>query len=86
VDNLTDQLEAYASTLIGRLRNEPSVVDVVRKALAEGLLSGLSKEADVARQLAMTTRTVHRRLADAGTSFRKIRDELIRRRAEELRA
>ena len=32
----------------------------------------------------MTVRTMHRHLDDAGTSFRNIRDELLRQRAEAL--
>ena len=79
-----DQLEAHADTLIRRMRPQSSVVERVREAIAEGLLTGRAKEGPVAQRLCMTARTMHRHLVEAGTSFRKIREELLRHRAQEL--
>jgi AraC-like DNA-binding protein len=79
-----EQFEAYATALIRRMTPQSSLVERVREAIAEGLLTGSVKEAAVAQQLAMTMRTMHRRLVEAGTSFRNIRDELLRQRAQEL--
>lgn len=76
--------EAYAAALVGRMTSQPSLVERVRKEIADGLLIGSAGEGAVAQRLAMTVRTMHRRLDEAGTSFRKVRDELLRERAEGL--
>ena len=81
---LAEQFEAYACTLIRRLRPESSFVERVRETIAEGLLSGYIRETAVAQRLAVTVRTMHRHLAATGTSFRKVRDDLLRQRAQEL--
>ncbi len=78
------QFEAYAAALVRQMTPETGFVERVRQGIAEGLLAGLATEAAVAGRLAMTVRTMHRRLDEAGTSFRKIRDELLRERAEGL--
>jgi AraC-like DNA-binding protein len=78
------RFEAYAAALVGRMTSQPSVVERVSKEIAEGLLIGSAREGAVAQRLAMTVRTMHRRLDEAGTSFRKIRDGLLRERAEGL--
>jgi AraC-like DNA-binding protein len=78
------QFEGYAAALVRRMTPETGIVERVRQDIAEGLLIGSATEAAVARRLAMTVRTMHRRLDDAGTSFRTIRNELLRERAEEL--
>jgi AraC-like DNA-binding protein len=56
----------------------------VREAIADGLLTGRAKEGPIAQRLCMTARTMHRHLVEAGTSFREIREELLRHRAQEL--
>jgi AraC-like DNA-binding protein len=76
--------EAYAAALVRRMMPQSSLVERVREEIAEGLLTGSAKEEAVAQRLAVTVRTMHRRLDAAGTSFRKIRDELLRERAEGL--
>jgi len=81
---VAEQFEAYASALIRRMTSQSDIVERVREAIAEGLLTGAAKEGTVARDMAMTVRTMHRHLVEAGTSFREIRDELLRRRAEQL--
>jgi AraC-like DNA-binding protein len=53
-----------------------------RVATAHG--TGSAEEAVVANSIAVTVRTMHRRLFEAGTPFREMRDELLRRRAEDL--
>ncbi len=78
------QFEAYTAALVRRMEPQSDLVERVKQAIAEGLLAGSSREGAVAQRLALTVRTMHRRLDEAGTSFRKIRDELLRERAEEL--
>lgn len=79
-----EQFEAYASALIRRMTPKSGIVERVREAIAEGLLTGSAKESVVAERMAMTVRTMHRHLAGAGSSFREIRDELLRQRAQDL--
>jgi AraC-like DNA-binding protein len=79
-----EQFEAYATVLIRRMTPRADIVEQVREAIGEGLLTGSARESAVARRMAMTVRTMHRHLVEAGTSFREIRDELLRRRAEQL--
>src|SRR5262245_36929428 len=81
---LAGQFEAYAAALVRRMTPQTSVAEQVRQAIAEGLLSGAVSETAVAARLALTVRTMHRHLVEAGTSFRGIRDELLRQRAKEL--
>lgn len=81
---LGKQFEAYAATLVRRMAPQSGLVERVREEIAQGLLTGSAGEGAVARRLALTVRTMHRRLEEADTSFRKIRDALLRERAEEL--
>src|SRR5262245_44486699 len=81
---LAAQFEAYTAALIRRMTPQTSVAEQVREAIAEGLLAGTVSETAVAARLALTVRTLHRHLVEAGTSFRNIRDDLLRQRAKEL--
>lgn len=81
---LARDFEAYASALVRQMTPQSSIVERVREAIVEGLLGGSASETAIARKLAMTVRTMHRHLMDAGTSFRKIRDDVLRQRAESL--
>jgi AraC-like DNA-binding protein len=81
---VAEQFEAYAAALIRRMLPETSVGERVREAIAEGLLAGSVSETAVAERLTLTVRTMHRHLVEAGTSFRRIRDDVLRQRAQEL--
>ena len=81
---LTEMFETYAEAMIRRMGPERTFVDGVREALSEGLLTGASSEDDVAEQMGVTRRTLRRRLAETGLSFRQIRHTLLRSRAEKL--
>ncbi len=81
---LGEMFKSYAAAMIRRISAQPPFVDLVRETLSEGLLAGTSSEAAIAKRLGITARTLHRRLAEQGTSFRQLRSELLLRRAEEL--
>lgn len=83
---LTQVFEAYAEALIDTVRSERSFADQVRDALAEGLLSGASSELETAQRLGLTQRTLRRRLAKEDLTFRTLRRDLLRTRAERLLA
>ena len=67
----SDQLVA---DYLARLDRE-DVVAQVKRALLGHFPSGAPAQGDIARALNLSTRTLHRRLADAGTSFEKLLDE-----------
>jgi len=81
---LVQKFEKYAAAIIQKMQPELNFADSVRTALAEGILNGHAKQGDIARQLGITVRTLNRHLADTGSSFLQIRDELLRERAEAL--
>ncbi len=81
---LTAMFDNYAAAMVKRISPEATFADSVREALSEGLLSNAATESAVARRLGITVRTLHRRLAEAQSSFRQIRSELLRSRAEQL--
>ena len=56
----------------------------VRAAIEDGLANGKGRELDVADRLAMTTRTLHRKLQHENTTFRKLRDEVQISKAKSL--
>ncbi|MGD2128857.1 MAG: AraC family transcriptional regulator ligand-binding domain-containing protein [Lysobacterales bacterium] len=81
---LGDMFEEYAAAVIHRIGTDSTFVEQVREALSEGLLAGARDQSAVARQLNITTRTLRRRLADSGSSFREIRHDLLQARAKQM--
>lgn len=79
-----EAFEAYAAAMISRLTKAEDLPAEVGSAIEDGLLTGASNEAQVASELGMTPRTMHRRLTSFGTSFRKLKHAVIVRRAKEL--
>jgi AraC-like DNA-binding protein len=78
-DVLVRYLEAHAQHLYAGLPPpvEP-LVGRIRGAIGEDLSAGEIDQARVARKLGMSTRTLQRRLADLGTSFQDVLDDLRR--------
>jgi AraC-like DNA-binding protein len=78
-------LEAHARNMLADLpRAEDATVRRLREALAQSLPAGEATEAQAARRLALSTRTLQRRLAACGTSFADVADEVRRAVAERL--
>ena len=73
------KLEAMAERLQGN-RYTPALVE---ELMASGGQGGRSLE-EVAERLAVSTRTLIRRLREAGTTYRELRDAHRRKRAQEL--
>jgi len=69
-------LERQIHDLVARLPQGESVADRARRLLAEELSGGDPTVETVSRQLRMSPRTLHRRLKEAGTSFRLMLDGL----------
>jgi AraC-like DNA-binding protein len=74
--------EEHAERLLAR-RGEGELSFRVRCLLSEYLESGETSLASVARRLGMSARSLQRRLAEEGTSFRSLLDELRREVARE---
>jgi AraC-like DNA-binding protein len=87
-DSLTSFFERHAERMLASLREptDTSVSAAVRAALAGGPFDVLPDLAAVARSLALSERTLRRRLADEGQSFKSLRDESLRERALSLLA
>jgi AraC-like DNA-binding protein len=73
---LSDLLEAYARELLSRVPAEHSFVDRVRACVARRLPNGSPGIEDVAAELRMSARSVRRRLAAEGATYRGTLDAL----------
>jgi len=69
--------ERVALDYLARL-DRADVVSQLRRLLVEQLPSGLPTQEEMARHLRLSPRTLHRRLAEAGTSFGALLDETRR--------
>lgn len=70
-------LERHAADLLERIRDAPAI-DPIRRALVESLARGESGIVEVASRLSLTPRTLQRRLAAEGLSFKGVLDEVRR--------
>ena len=80
-------LQRHADELLAaRLREttEPRIVSDVRREVAAQLANDRARVDDVAAALALSTRTLQRKLADAGTNFQAVHDAARQALAEEL--
>jgi AraC-like DNA-binding protein len=68
-------VERHANSLLETLPREQDLVTAVRKAVRERMPNGDVTVADVSQPLAMSPRTLQRRLEEAGTSLRNVVDE-----------
>ena len=86
---LGEFLRDLANEALARRGDPDSIVERVRACVAEVLARGAPDVADVARRLAMSERTLRRRLDEEGNGFRAIvdetRSELARVYARDLR-
>ena len=80
-------LQRHADELLAaRLRatSEPRIVTDVRREVAAQLAHDRARVDDVAAALALSTRTLQRKLAEAGTNFQAVHDAARQALAEEL--
>jgi len=66
--------------------SDPAFTALVRQRLAASMEGGVLGMAEVARSLGTSPRSLHRRLADEGTSFNDLLDEVRRQFAEQYLA
>lgn len=79
---LSEDFENYAAAMIRQITTGDEFLPRVCAAIEDGLANGFGSEADVAARLAMTTRTLHRKLKSQNTSFRKLRDDVLVKKAK----
>ena len=81
---LAGYLRRRVDELVGRLPAEARFADRARRHIGALLAQGEARLALVARQLAVSERTLHRRLAEEGTGFAELVDDARRERAQIL--
>jgi AraC-like DNA-binding protein len=69
-------LERYAEQVVASFPQQDDVVAVVRQAVARMLRKGEPTVEEIAQDLALTPRTLQRRLAEQGHSFKSLLSEL----------
>lgn len=84
---LKEVLEQHAQNLLRRRQQPAAPADAVKRLVAAMLVDGVPTKDMVAEQLGMSARSLHRRLQEAGTSYRAVFDEIRLTRARtQLRA
>jgi AraC-like DNA-binding protein len=76
-------LERHASALAARLSDETLTAERVRACIIDAFQQGEPSQRVVARELAMSERTLQRRLQEEGTSFATVVDRARRELAEQ---
>jgi AraC-like DNA-binding protein len=71
-------VEAQVVALLAKLPTAEATSDAVRRFLAEELSNGQPRLEQLAPRLHMGGRTLHRRLAQEGTTFRRVLSEVRR--------
>jgi AraC-like DNA-binding protein len=80
--DLFSVLDAHARMLLRQIPSPPDIVSRVREAIEAELRGGDPKLESIARQLAMSPRTLQRRLRDQGVIFNDVLDEIRFRAAK----
>jgi len=75
-DRLARYFEAQAAEVLSRTEEEPALVAAVRAQLVRAMTGQLPEAGDLAGSLGMSSRALRRRLADEGTGFRELVDEV----------
>ena len=80
-DALRQMMERQASALLAELRQTDDLEQSVREAVARLLTQGEVSIEQIASDLHVSSRTLHRRLAGLGLNFRRLREDTRRRLA-----
>jgi AraC-like DNA-binding protein len=75
---LSALLNRIAERLLAELSRSPSTTERVRTLIARYIGDERASAKNIARELAMAPRTLHRRLAEEGTTFRQLADDVRR--------
>lgn len=83
-DGISQYLLSHLDAEIEAIEAEAPVETLIRRALSRSLSAGVPKMAEMAQRLAMSERTLHRRLSDEGLSFKALVDSTRQQLAENL--
>jgi len=83
-DGVSRFLISHLEAQIEPVGGEIPVESLVEREISRSLSEGIPKMADVARRLAMSERTLHRRLSENGSSFKTLVETTRRHLAENL--
>lgn len=84
-DGISDYLVSRLEQEVERLQSDQDpTVELVRKTVSDALSDGLPRIATVAKRLAMSERTLGRRLADRGLTFKAVVESTQRTLAHNL--
>ena len=75
---LSEFLTRHLDAELEQVKSEPSLVRSTKEENARGLSEGVPRMADIARELGLSVRSFHRRLADHGVSFQALAEETRR--------
>lgn len=75
---LSEFLTKHLDAELAQIATEPPLIRTTKKEIAGVLSEGLPKMADVARELGLSVRSFHRRLADHGATFQTLAEETRR--------
>jgi AraC-like DNA-binding protein len=83
-DGISRFLLTHLDAEVARLTGADSLADAVRRLLSRSLSEGVPRMADIARMLGAGERTLHRRLAEEGLTFRRLLDATRQELAQNL--
>jgi AraC-like DNA-binding protein len=83
---LFEYLARHTQTIVARIPETTRITERVRRVITETLQNGEPAQAEVSRKLAVSERTLQRRLREEGTSFAEILDEVRRELAQQYLA
>jgi AraC-like DNA-binding protein len=83
-DGISSFLLSHLDAELGSLGTETPIESLVEREVSRSLSDGIPRMEDVARRLAMSERTLHRRLSERGVSFKVVVAQTRRLVAENL--
>ncbi|MEM6849854.1 MAG: helix-turn-helix transcriptional regulator, partial [Pseudomonadota bacterium] len=81
---ITQFLISHLEQELSEIKDEPTLGELTKDAIARALSEGPPKMEDIARGLGMSGRSFHRRLADHGLTFQMLAEQTRRELAEGL--
>ncbi len=83
-EGISRYLTSDLDSQLAKVEKPPPVVGEAKDAIAQSLSEGPPRMAEVARELGLSARSFHRRLAEHGMSFQSLAEETRRELAEGL--
>ena len=83
-EGITRFLDSHLEDELREVIDEASIESLAKDVIARSLSEGIPKVADVARTLGLSVRSLHRRLAEDGLSFRTVTEKTRKELAEGL--